>query len=144
MILLVEDSEDDVFILRRAFNAASILAPLHVAVDGAQAIQYLSGQNEFADREKHPLPNLVLLDIQLPHFTGLEVLEKIRRPGLVKRVPVIMLTSSSQPNDMRRAYDLGANAYLVKPSNLQQLATMAAAIKAFWIEHNQVAPGETG
>lgn len=140
MILLAEDSEDDVFMLRRAFKTAAIADDMHVASDGKKAIEYLDPSGPFADRAKAPLPRFVLLDIQMPLFTGLEVLEWIRGTGAYKRLPVIMLTSSSQPDDIRRAYDLGANSYLVKPSNLQQLALMAAALKEYWIDLNQPAP----
>ena len=137
-ILLVEDNPDDVFFMRRAAQAAKIENPIHVVTDGTQAIEYLSGAGAFADRNAHPLPCVILLDLKLPGMSGLDVLGWMRgRPEFTTAV-VIVLTTSREPRDVHEAYRLGANAYLVKPTSPTQLAELLGAIKIFWIEHNVV------
>ena len=136
-ILLVEDGEDDILLMQRAFAKTQLANPVQVATDGDQAIAYLSGAREFADRDTYPLPVLVLLDLKLPRRSGLEVLEWIRaQPGL-RRLPVAMLTSSKESADINRAYDLGANAYLVKPVNFESLMEVVKALKLFWLILNE-------
>ena len=135
-ILHVEDRPDDVFLLRYAFKTAEIKNPVHVAEDGQQAIDYLAGKGGFTDREKYPLPRLTLLDLQLPEKPGLEVLEWIRKQAGLRSLIVIILSSSVYEGDLRRAYELGANAFLVKPSSTQTLAEMCRALKDFWLVHN--------
>jgi CheY-like chemotaxis protein len=137
-ILLVEDNGDDVFFMQRAAKSAGVENPMHVVTDGSQAIEYLSGAGEFANREVHPLPCVVLLDLKLPGMSGLDVLAWMRgRPELTTSV-VIVLTTSREPRDIREAYRLGANAYLVKPTSPAQLTELLSAIKIFWINHNVV------
>jgi CheY-like chemotaxis protein len=135
-ILHVEDRPDDVFLLKYAFKSAEIKNPVHVTEDGQRAIDYLIGKGQFADREKYPLPLLTLLDLQLPQKPGLEVLEWIRQQPALKSMIVIILSSSVYEGDLRRAYELGANAFLVKPSSTQTLADMCRALKHFWLVHN--------
>ena len=135
-ILLVEDEENDVFFMKYAFKEVGILNPLQVAQDGQQAIDYLSGRGDYADRARFPLPCLTLLDLKLPQVMGLEVLRWMReQPGL-KTLPVIILTSSRLGPDIERAYELRANAYLVKPSSPPELREIAMGIKQFWLELN--------
>ena len=131
-ILHVEDSPDDVVLVALAFRKAGLPVQIDVAPDGDQAIAALqSGAS--------PRPACVLLDIKLPSKTGLEVLSWIRsQPGL-KRLPVLMLTSSQLPKDINAAYDLGANSYLVKPPSLELLVSLARTISHYWLEIN-VAP----
>ena len=137
-ILLVEDNADDVFFMRRAAKTAGIENPMHVVTDGSQAIEYLSGVGEFANRDVHPLPCLILLDLKLPGMSGLDVLAWMQdRPELTTSV-VIVLTTSREPRDIHEAYRLGANAYLVKPTSPAQLSELLSAIKLFWITHNVV------
>jgi CheY-like chemotaxis protein len=135
-ILHVEDSEEDVFLLQYAFGRADIHSPVHVAANGEEAIDYLAGKGKFADRHSFPLPCLVLLDLKLPHKLGLEVLEWIRRQPELKALIVIILSASINEGDIQRAYDLGANAFLVKPSSAAVLADMCQALKHFWLTHN--------
>lgn len=141
-ILQVEDREEDVFLLRYAFKRAGIENPIQVAVDGQQAVDYLSGKDAYSDRLQFPLPQLVLLDLQLPHLTGLQVLEWIQQQPALKSLIVIVLSSSIHEGDIRRAYELGANAFLVKPSSTDTLADMSVALKHFWLTHNTY-PAET-
>jgi len=134
-ILQVEDDPNDVFLLQYAMTQAGVENPIQVATDGQQAINYLRGAGKFANREKYPLPCLVLLDLKLPHVMGLDVLKWIRQqpgPALV----VIMLSASGDDADIATAYRLGANAFLTKPSTAGKLEEMATAIKDFWLTHN--------
>ena len=134
-ILQVEDDVNDVFLLQHAMTAAGVENPIQVATDGQQAIDYLKGAGKFADREKFPLPCLVLLDLKLPYVMGLEVLKWIRQqPGAVQIV--ILLTASADDADIAMAYRLGANAFLTKPSKASGLVDMARSIKDFWLKQN--------
>lgn len=137
-VLLVEDDENDVFFMQRAFREAGIVATLNVASDGQQAIDYLSGQGKFADRQAWPLPCLLLLDLKLPYVLGLDVLKWLRSQPEFKSIIVIVLTSSRQDADIEKAYALGANSYLVKPPEVHQLVAMVKKIKEYWIETNQI------
>lgn len=141
LILHVEDREEDVFLMTYAFERAGIKAPVRVVEDGQKAMDYLAGNGQFADREKSPLPCIVLLDLQLPIRTGLEVLAWIRQQPTLKSIIVIVFTSSVYEGDVRRAYELGANAFLVKPSSSEELAKICTAIKDFWLVHNQMPIG---
>ncbi len=139
-ILCVEDEENDVFFIQRAFELAGISNPLTVVQYGEQAIEYLSGTGAFADRQKHPLPGLVLLDVKLPNRSGLEVLKWMRAQPVFKVLPVIILSSSDRPPDVEAAYDMGANGYLVKPTVFTDLVTIFKAFREFWLVHNQPPP----
>ena len=137
VILHIEDDANDVLLIARAFRKAEVPAQIQVVNDGEQAVHYMAGSDAFAQRDAYPLPALVLLDLKLPRKSGIEVLEWIRaQPGL-KRIPVVMLTSSRQPVDINRAYDLGVNAYLVKPVNFDGLVDMLKSLDAFWLRANQ-------
>lgn len=137
-ILLVEDEPNDVFLIQRAFRKANLLNPIQAVSDGEQAIAYLTGQKEFGDRQKYPMPVLILLDLKLPRKTGLEVLAWLReQPAPLKRVPVVVLTSSKQSTDINRAYDLGANSYLVKPVAFEGLLQMVKALDLYWLILNE-------
>jgi CheY-like chemotaxis protein len=136
-ILLVDDNPDDVLLMKRAFETTSIAAPLIVLGGGAAAIDYLSGSGVYADRVAHPFPLLMLLDLKMPRVSGFDVLAWLRAHPTLKRLPVVVLTSSSQEEDVNRAYDLGANSYIVKPSGSKQLAAVAARIESYWVGLNQ-------
>jgi CheY-like chemotaxis protein len=129
VILYAEDDENDAFLIERAFRKAEIPNRLVVVPDGSAAIDYLAGQGKYAARVGHPLPGLVLLDLNLPGKSGLEVLKWIRTHPPVCLLVVVVLTSSNQESDMHRAYLQGANGYLVKLSNPDEMLTMAKAIK---------------
>ena len=136
-ILLVEDNEDDVFLMKRSLKAAGIVNPLYVVDDGQQAVDYLSGAGNYADRDNYPLPALVFLDLKLPLKSGLEVLAWIRQQPEFENLVVLVLTSSNEPSDLKRAYGLGANSYLVKPPTATQLLDLAKAFKWYWLEFNR-------
>ncbi len=134
--LLVEDEPDDVLFVRMATKHSGLVNLLQVVEDGSAAIAYLGGDGVYANRTLYPLPCLVLLDMKLPHVMGLDVLKWIRDRPAFDTTIVIMLTSSRHSDDVRRAYALGANAFLVKPSNPHALAEMMEAIKRFWLTFN--------
>ena len=136
-ILQVEDDPNDVFFLQKAMKKAGVANPIQVARDGRQAIDYLQGDGKFADRVKFPLPCLVLLDLKLPYVMGLDVLRWIRQRAAPATV-VLLLTASGEDADIAAAYRLGANGFLVKPSEAGQLEVMAKAIKDFWLTHNKL------
>lgn len=136
-ILLVEDNEDDVFLMKRALQTAGIVNPLHVVEDGQQALDYLSGKGIFADRLSHPLPAVIFLDLKLPLLLGLDVLSWIRSQPELASTVVVVLTSSNEPSDLKEAYRLGANSYVVKPPTADQLLDLAKAFKWYWLEFNQ-------
>ena len=122
VFLLVEDDEDDVFFMQRAFKEAGLKNPLHVVSNGEEAIDYFAGHREFADREKYPLPDMVLLDLKMPGLNGFEVLAWLRQQTRFN-FPVAVLTSSSEELDFRRARELGASCYLLKPPTPTMLRT---------------------
>ena len=138
-LLIAEDDENDVFFLQHAFAKANIANPLQIVRDGQEAIDYLEGHDGFADRNAYPLPDLMLLDLKMPKLNGFDVLGWLRqKPGL-KRLLVTILTSSDQPNDINRAYDLGANSYLVKPHGTNELAELVLRVQRYWFESNRCA-----
>ncbi len=136
IILLVEDNPDDAELIKYAFEKAGIQNPLDIVTDGDAAADYIGRTGAYADRADHPLPELILLDLKLPRRSGLEVLSFIREQKPTKHIPVVVLTSSGQGEDIRRSYELGANSYLVKPIGRAALIEMALTIKAYWIKLN--------
>lgn len=137
VILVVEDDPNDVMLIQRAFVKSRILNPVRIVSHGDEAVAYLSGEGQFADREAYPFPVLVLLDLKLPRRSGLEVLAWIRSlPGL-KRLPIVVLTSSKESIDINRAYDLGANSYLVKPVGFDSLLELVKSLEVYWMMLNQ-------
>ena len=137
ILLLVEDNEDDVFLMQRALKGARVTNPLFVVEDGQEAVDYLGGAGKFADRDKYPLPSVVFLDLKLPFLSGHDVLAWIRRQKELESLVVIVLTSSNEASDLSRCYSLGANSYLVKPPTPEQLEELAKAFKWYWLEYNQ-------
>lgn len=136
-ILLAEDDENDVFFFKRAVREAAIMNELFVARDGQEVIEYLCGTGEYSDRERYPLPCLLILDLKMPRKHGLEVLAWLRSQAAWKNLPVIVFSSSAQPEDISRAYDLGANSFVVKPISVEQRTELAHLIKGFWLHYNQ-------
>ena len=139
-ILLVEDNEDDVFIMKRALKTAGITNPLHIVGDGDSAIDYLSGIGKFSDRNTFPLPSIIFLDLKLPLKSGHDVLAWIRGNERFSSIVIVVLTSSEEPEDLRRAYQFGANSYLVKPPTPEELVDMAKAFKWYWLGYNDFVP----
>lgn len=136
-ILLVEDNEDDIFFMKRALKAAGIRNLLHTVEDGQQALDYLAGRGEFGDRVAYPVPSIIFLDLKLPMKGGLDVLAWIREQPDLENIVVVVLTSSNEPSDLKEAYRLGANSYVVKPPTAGQLIELAKAFKWYWLEFNE-------
>jgi CheY-like chemotaxis protein len=132
-VLLVEDDLNDIFIVKRAFRSARIPNPLQVVTDGEEAIAYLRGDGKYADRNAHPLPSLMVMDINMPRRSGFEVLEWVKgKPRPLRRIPIIIVSSSDLPADINRAYELGANAYMIKPMDYRAVEHMFECITHYW------------
>jgi CheY-like chemotaxis protein len=132
-VLLVEDDLNDIFLVKRAFKVARIHHPLQVVTDGVEAIQYLSGEGKYADRGAYPLPRLIVMDIKMPRSTGFEVLEWVKGDGRpLRRIPIVIVSSSDNPADINRAYELGANAYMVKPMDYRAVEHLFQTINHYW------------
>ena len=127
LIVLVEDNEDDIFFMRRALKGAGITAPVQVLTDGQQACDFLTGAAPGGAASSAP-PGVVFLDLKLPYCTGFEVLEAMRRQGTLENTQVVILTSSPEERDRRRARELGAAAYLVKPPTPTMLKELFAVL----------------
>ncbi|MBD2126738.1 response regulator [Microcoleus sp. ZQ-A2] len=137
-ILLVEDNPADILLIQRAFRQADLShISLQIVRDGDAAVLYLSGEREYLDRERYPLPILMLLDLKLPRRSGHEVLEWLRQQPDLKRLPVIMLTSSREILDVNQAYELGVNSYLVKPIGFAALVEMLKTLNLYWLMLNE-------
>jgi CheY-like chemotaxis protein len=127
-ILLADDSIDDVFLLRQAFKKAGVAGNLITVVDGVEAVAYLRGENPYQDRAVHPLPQILLLDLNMPRKNGFEVLEWMRQASEWRCLMVHVLSASSREADIRRVYELGANSYILKPSRMDELVDLAHAL----------------
>jgi CheY-like chemotaxis protein len=138
IILLVEDDANDVLLIQRAFNKAGLQSNLKTVRDGEQAIHYLAGEGVYADREKYPMPFLVLLDLKMPSVNGFEVLEWVRQQPAMKRLLIVVLTSSNLQADVDHAYELGANSYLVKPVEFDEMVHMIQRFEIYWAEINRI------
>lgn len=134
VILLAEDEEDYVLLLRKAFEQAKVPVVLHAVSDGREAMWYLDGVGKYSNREEYPLPDLLLLDLKLPRYNGLEVLSWLRKQPGFSALRVLVLTSSDRVKDVNEAYRLGANSFLVKPYDFDNLAYLSALINDFWLE----------
>jgi len=134
VVLIAEDEEDYILLLKKAFTEAKVPNPLFVVSTGSEMMQYLKGEGKYSNRIEYPLPDLLLLDLKLPGFNGLEILGWLRsHPGL-SALRVIVLTSSEQMKDINDAYRLGANSFLVKPYDFTDLVSLAHVLQKFWLQ----------
>jgi len=133
IILLVEDSRMDVELTLEAFHKARMGNEAHVASNGEEALDYLFGRDKYRDRKVYPLPDIVLLDLKLPGIDGLDVLREVKQTDGLKRIPVIILTSSKEEGDRSLSYDLGANSYLVKPVSFEGFLEVVRQIGDYWL-----------
>ena len=141
-ILLVEDNRMDVELTLDAFREAKLLNTIHVAPNGEDALDYVFGRGPYADRHAHPTPNLVLLDLKLPGVDGFEVLRQIKSTPLLRRLPVVILTSSKEEGDRALSYDTGANSYLVKPVSFDGFLGVVRQIEGYWLSLNVAPPDQ--
>lgn len=137
VILIAEDNEDDVLMLNRAFQQASVVAPRQIVRNGEEAIAYLKGAGKFSNREEFPLPDLFLLDLKMPRKNGFDVLEWLRTQPSLSRMRVVVLTTSEDLRDVNRAYALGAASFLVKPVNFVEFKDTIQAMYNYWTTVNR-------
>jgi CheY-like chemotaxis protein len=141
-ILLAEDSPDDVVLIRRAFERAGFHNPIQVVPDGEKAIQYLKGEGIYADRQRYPVPQILLLDLKMPSLNGFDVLSWIRQRPEWKCLPIIVITTSFYGADIEQAYELGANSFLTKPAQFDEFVATVKQMGTFWLGHTILpAPG---
>lgn len=133
VILHVDDDADDRFLVDAAWRQAGVRHPLRAVSDGRQAIDYLFGTGEYADRARYPLPGLVLLDLKMPGLTGFDVLQRLRADKEIGGIPVLITTASTDPGDVAKAYRLGANGFFIKPSSAEELTALLSAIDRCWL-----------
>lgn len=139
-ILLVEDNPDDVKLTLRAFKRSNMLNPIVVVRDGIEALDFLFARGDYAERAGKPLPALILLDLKLPRLDGLGVLKALRGDDRTRLVPVVILTSSKEEQDLAEGYSLGANSYVRKPVNFAEFLEAVRVIGVFWLMTNQPPP----
>ena len=138
-ILLVEDNPVNILLMQRAFRKEIFTnTSLQIVRDGDAAVFYLNGDGEYSDRQRYPLPAVILLDLKLPRRSGHEVLVWLKQQPELKRLPVVMLTSSKETLDVKRAYDLGVNSYLVKPTGFASLLEMMQSFKEYWLNYTEL------
>lgn len=136
-ILLVEDNPDDLALTQRALRKAKLSNKIHVAEDGAEALEFIFCQGPYANRIIEDTPKLILLDIKLPKVDGLEVLRRLKGDPRTRSIPVVVLTSSKEQNDVVESYDLGVNSYIVKPVNFESFITAVEKLGVYWLLINQ-------
>ena len=141
ILLLVEDNPDDEVLTLRALRKHNLVNEIVVARDGQEALDYLFGEGEYSGRDTRVLPQVILLDLKLPKVDGLQVLERLRAEPQTRHIPVVVLTSSNQEQDMLRSYDLGANGYVRKPVDFGQFLEAARQLGLYWLVLNEVPYG---
>lgn len=142
LVLIAEDNPDDAILLRRAIEKAGIVARIKIVADGEEMLLYLQGRGAFANRVANPLPALIILDLKMPRKSGLEVLDWMNQNPEVAVVPTIVLSASNLENDVRAAYNLGANTYFVKPSTYNELVETMRMVEHYWKRASKVRPDE--
>jgi CheY-like chemotaxis protein len=140
VILLVEDNPKDEALTLRAFKKSNILNPVVVARDGVEALDYLFARGDHANRDPAAMPQVIFLDLKLPKVEGLEVLKTLRADERTKLLPVVVLTSSNEDQDLIRSYSLGANSYVRKPVDFVQFVEAARQLGLYWLVLNETAP----
>jgi CheY-like chemotaxis protein len=139
-ILLVEDNPDDIELIQRALRKYNIKVQVEVVQDGEKALDYLFARGEFAEQEGEALPLVVLLDLKLPKVDGLEVLKALRADSRTKTLPIVVLTSSTQEEDVEQAYRSGANSFLHKPVNFGDFRQLVQQLGIYWLVDNEPPP----
>jgi CheY-like chemotaxis protein len=137
VILLIEDNPSDAALVARAFDRSGVVNPIRRLKDGEDALAYLSGAGTYANRKENPLPAVILLDLNLPRFNGYQLMIWLRMQPELKRIPVVVLTESSDAESINRAYDAGANSYLVKPGSGEEIVRMVELVRQYWMSLNE-------
>lgn len=138
ILLLVEDNPDDEALTLRALQKYNLANQIVVARDGQEALDFLFGEGQYAARDTNVQPQVILLDLKLPKINGLQVLERLRGEPQTRHIPVVVLTSSNEEQDIVRSYDLGANSYVRKPVNFEQFLEAARQLGLYWLVLNEV------
>jgi CheY-like chemotaxis protein len=133
VILLVEDRDDDIVLIRKAFEKAELANPIYVVKNGEEGVAYLMGDAPFSNRNEYPLPDLILLDLKMPKLDGFETLLWIRNQSGIRNIPVVILTSSENLGDVTNAYALGANSFLVKPVDFEHSIELVKVLHKYWL-----------
>jgi CheY-like chemotaxis protein len=138
VILLVDDSDSDIALLQQAFVKAGMQRPLHVVRDGVDAMSYLLGRGEFADRGLHPMPSILIIDVNMPRLNGLELLTWLHTQPEFSHLMIIVLTGDARIEAVNHAYHLGANSYLLKPIRHEELVDLVQCFYRYWVVHNNL------
>lgn len=136
-ILLIEDNEDHAELVLRSFEANRVANKIYWVKDGEEALDYLFRRGEYADSTNSPTPNLVLLDLRLPKVDGIEVLQEVKMDEVLKKIPVVVLTSSESERDICKAYTANANSYLVKPIDFEKFTLLMRDLGFYWLGWNR-------
>jgi CheY-like chemotaxis protein len=138
--MLIEDEASDALLIRRAFEKAGVENPIQTVINGDKALAYFEGIGEYQDRSKYPLPIFILLDLKLPGMMGLQLLKWIRSRRDLRLIPVVVLTVSADDINVRSAYEAGANSYLLKPADRDEVFRVIADVQAYWLQRNVSPP----
>lgn len=133
-ILIADDDEDDRLLSKEALEESRVLNTIRFVTNGLELLSYLKGEGDYSDREKYPMPGLILLDLNMPVMDGREVLEKIKADHQLKRIPIVILTTSKAEEDKIKTYDLGAASYITKPVSFDALVDLMRALGKYWVE----------
>lgn len=136
-LLLVEDDENDIELSMRALKGVDLLSRVHVAKDGKEALDYILGKGDETEESVGHNPIVVLLDLKLPKISGIEVLEKLKSDSRTANIPIVILTSSRESNDLKRCYEMGANSYVVKPYDLEEFTKAVSTAGLYWLVINE-------
>jgi CheY-like chemotaxis protein len=139
-ILVADDDAQDTMLVRMAVERSGLGLRLQSVTDGEEAINYLMGRSQYADRQAHPFPSMLLLDLKMPRLSGFDVLDFVRKQPELKQLPIIIFSSSDDPKDIGRAYDFGANSYLCKPHSNDDLSALLSALENYWCKFNRFPP----
>lgn len=139
-ILVADDDTHDTMLVRMAAQRAAVGLRLECVSDGEQAIDYLLGRARYADRQSHPFPCMMLLDLKMPRLSGFDVLDYVRREPELRCLPIVVFSSSDDPKDIKRAYEAGANSYLCKPHSNDDLSALLKALEEYWCKFNRFPP----
>ena len=137
VILIADDSDDDIQIIRKAFEKAFVPNPFYAVKSGEEVLDYLQGRGRYAIRQEYPLPDLLLLDLKMPGMDGFEVLRWIRQQPSLSALRVVVLTSSDHIRDVNQAYQLGANSFMVKPTDFENYVAVSKSLQTYWLQQSQ-------